>query len=113
MKTIDSLRRDLKKSYKRLGSWSRVGMEFRIGKAMAFRIAERNYEPKDIHIRMSLGLPAYVIKQVQICERCGKIHPQLKRCTARPAMWMRKVWDTPVEELRWRLDHREEFVDEV
>jgi hypothetical protein len=73
---------------------------------MAFRIALQGYEPKDLKIRSRLGLTS--MAPAPVCAKCGKVHVS-KRCTARPALWMRKVWDTPEAELRWRLENREEY----
>jgi hypothetical protein len=108
MATIGNVRRDLKKAYQRLGSWSRVASEFQINKGMAYRIVVQEYEPKDVKIRSRLGLSELVYGRAPVCPKCGVVHVS-RRCTARPAMWMRRVWDTPVGELKWRLENREEF----
>ena len=104
--TIGDVRRRLEKAYKRLGTWRAVGREFGLSSGMAFRIARREYEPKDVHIRAQLGLAA--MAPAPVCPKCGVVHVS-RRCTARPAMWMRRVWETPTSELRWRLENREEF----
>ncbi len=106
MVKIGDVSRRMEKAYKRLGTWRRVGEAFGISSGMAFRIARRGYEPKDAKIRAKLGLASYA--QAPVCEKCGVVHVS-RRCTARPALWMRRVWDTPTDELRWRLENREEY----
>ncbi|MBN1535213.1 MAG: hypothetical protein JW908_00670 [Anaerolineales bacterium] len=72
---IDTVRRKLKRAYRKLkkhGGWRAVGDEFGISGAMAFRIAERDYEPKNPTIRSKLGLPAYT--EVPVCPVCGEVH---------------------------------------
>lgn len=108
MDAIGNLRHRLERAYQRLGTWRRVGEAFGISGAMAFRVARRGYEPKDTLIRSRLGLASYA--KAPVCLKCGVVHVS-RRCTARPALWMKKVWDTPSEELRWRLVNREEFKD--
>lgn len=106
MASIGDVRQEIEKAYKRLGTWRAVGERFRISSGMAYRIARREYEPKDGKIRARLGLSSWGVAPV--CPKCGVVHVS-RRCTARPAMWMREVWNTPTQELRWRLENREEF----
>ena len=106
MASLGDVSQRLKKTYERLGTWRAVGEVYRISGGMAFRIALQGYEPKDLKIRSRLGLTS--MAPAPVCAKCGKVHVS-KRCTARPALWMRKVWDTPEAELRWRLENREEY----
>jgi len=46
--------------YDHLHSWRAVGLELEISGAMAWRVANQGYEPKDPEIRAKLGLPQIV-----------------------------------------------------
>ena len=105
MMKIDVIRQRLIKAYKRLGNWRTVGKEFGISGGMAFRIAQRDYEPRDPQIRARLGLESY--GKAPVCPRCGMVHVS-QRCTAKPKK-MGKVSEMPEAELRWRLENREEL----
>jgi len=69
---IRQIRRILKNEYKQTGNWRLVAKEFGISKAMAWRIANTDYDPKDAHIRARLGLPA--MRPAPVCPRCGRVH---------------------------------------
>ena len=51
----------LKRQYRELGSWREVGLANGVSGAMAWRIANRDYETKDPEIRKVLGLPRVII----------------------------------------------------
>jgi len=87
-------------------NWRQIGKVYRITGGMAYRIAnEQGYEPKDVHIRYILGLPALV--PAPVCEKCGEVH-LTKRCTRRRKSWLR--WrDLPSALLRHALENREEL----
>ena len=109
MKDIGTLRREVKKAYKRLGNWRKVAAEFGLSSGMAFRIARRKYEPKDAKIRSRLGLPAFVMTPV--CEKCGEVHLE-RRCAqevTRGSAPKRRWRDMTVEEVRWAFENRVEF----
>jgi len=107
MKTIGAVRREIKRAYKKLDNWRNVGAQFGIDGAMAWRIAEENYEPKDAKIRLVLDLPA--MGQAPVCPHCGQVHTT-KRCTAKPRKRrVRDLYDVPVDELRQWILGREEF----
>jgi hypothetical protein len=104
---IASLRKRLKKDYERLskeGGWREVGRRHGITGAMAHRIANSDYEPKEVHARFLLGLPALV--PAPVCEKCGDVH-LTKRCARRPlpTRWA----DYPIAQLRAAIDNREEL----
>lgn len=72
---MDSLKKRLRESYKchrNNGGWRAVGREFGITAAMAYRIVKDNYEPADLHIRHTLGLP--LIVPMPACPVCGIVH---------------------------------------
>lgn len=105
---ITSLRKKLIKDYRRYshkGGWRKVGSDYGISGAVAYRIANSDYEPRDPHIRARLGLPAYA--PAPVCVKCGNVHVT-KRCTRKqpPTRWS----DYPIDQLRAALDNREEFV---
>jgi len=77
-----------------------------ISGGMAHRIANRGYEPKDVHIRLQLGLPA--MGEAPVCERCGVVHVS-KRCTARRRPRWRDLWEVDVDVLRDALERRREW----
>ena len=109
MRDIGTIRREVKKAYKRLGKWRLVAAEFGLSCGMAFRIARRKYEPKDAKIRVRLGLPAFVMTPV--CARCGEVH-LARRCGAdtRVRPYSPKRWrDMTVKEVRWAFENRVEF----
>lgn len=107
MKTIRVIRRDIKKAYKQLDNWRAVGAQFGIDGAMAWRIVEEDYEPKDPVIRLVLGLPA--MGKAPVCPHCGQVHTT-KRCTARrPKRRIRDLFDVPVDELRRWIVERKEY----
>ena len=111
MKDIGTIRREVKKAYKRLRNWRKVAAEFGLSSGMAFRIARRKYEPKDPKIRSRLGLPAFVMTPV--CAKCGEVHLE-KRCargglthgSARTAPTKTRWRDMTVEEVRWAFENR-------
>lgn len=106
MKTLGSVRREIRKAYQKLRNWRAVGRRFGISEGMAWRIAnEAEYEPKDAHIRTRLGLPA--LEMAPACPRCGVVHVT-KRCTKR-GRTVRRLWDMPVGALRKMLEEREEW----
>jgi len=105
--TITQLRVSLQRAYIRHsndGGWRKVGDEYGITGAMAFRIANSDYEPKDPHILSTLGLPAYA--PAPVCPKCGKVHVT-KRCTVKkpPERWS----EYTVDQLRTALINREEW----
>jgi hypothetical protein len=104
---IVSLRKKLKKDYSRHsdgGGWREVGKAYGVSGAMAYRIANSDYEPKDPHARFLLGLPVFA--QAPVCSKCGEVHVA-KRCTRRkpPERWI----DYPVDQLRSAFENRAEF----
>ena len=110
MKDIGTLRREVKKAYKRLRNWRKVAAEFGLSSGMAFRIARRKYEPKDAKIRQRLGLPAFVMTPV--CVKCGEVHLE-RRCGKLPerSRSAPKKWrDMTVEEVRWAFENRVEIM---
>jgi hypothetical protein len=101
MVSIREVRSKLRKAHKRLKSWKLVGQEFEITKAMAFRIAEQNYEPKDVRIRLVLGLAAYA--PAPVCP----IHKIVHTGHCPRQRQYKDLYDMPTELLRWKLEHRE------
>ena len=113
MRKIDDVRRDLKKSYKRLKSWRLVGLEFGVSKAMAFRIATQRYEPKDRNIRRALGMEPIRTAPAPVCPECGEVHVT-KRCvkkrgTTETRRTRRNLFDYSIKALRRMLEEREEW----
>lgn len=76
---MSKIARAMKRAHKELGNWRAVGVAYGINGAMAFRIAERGYEPTRPDIRHRLGLPAMV--PVSCCPKCGGVHLK-SRCDA-------------------------------
>lgn len=109
MRKIGDVRRDLRIAYKRLKSWRLVGQEFGISKAMAFRIVEQQYEPKERDIRLALGLDPIRLAPAPVCPDCGRVHVS-KRCTAKKAIKRyESLFDLPVGVLRRMIEEREEW----
>lgn len=107
MAAIDRIRRELKRSYRRLkkhGGWRAVGDVHGITGGMAYKIAVYGQEPKDPHIRLVLGLPA--MAPAPVCERCGVVHVR-RRCPA--ARRARRWRDLPVDVLRAAIETRSDF----
>lgn len=105
MPSIQYIRRQLIKSHRKTQNWRTTAALFGLTSGTAFRIAERNYEPKDPHIRHALGLPALL--PAPACPRCGSVHVS-KRCT-RLIRERRRLIDIPVDELRRMIENREEI----
>jgi len=106
--SLSSVRRTLKKAYQEAagrGGWRKVGAQFGISPAMALRIANQKYEPKDPKIRVRLGLPARV--EVSACPVCGEVHVK-KNCPKR-VIRHRDLFAEDPEELRRALEERKEF----
>lgn len=59
------------------GGWRSIGTQFGVSGAMAFRIAIRGYDPKQMDIRARLGLPTSYLALA--CRRCGQVHTT-RRC---------------------------------
>jgi len=107
---IYTIRRNLKKAYRRLkkhGGWRAVGKAFGISGGMAFRIAEQDYEPRDPSIRARLRLPSLV--EVPACPVCGQVHIK-KGCPQSNANRQTKsIADWSIDRLKWALENREEM----
>ncbi len=54
--TLGNLARMLRKSHRETRSWASTGEAFGISKAMAYRIANENYDPAAPQVRARLGL---------------------------------------------------------
>ena len=108
-RTMDSVRREVQKSYRRLQNWRRVGAELGITCGMAWRIGVQGYEPKEGRIRVRRGLSAMGVAPA--CTRCGVVHVS-KKCTRSQVLrWRRDLWDWPVGELRRALENRQDLHD--
>ena len=104
MTTISILRRELNRFHQKVqrGGWRIVGAKFGISGGMAYRIAMQEYEPKSLHIRLALGLPA--LAPAPVCVKCGQVHTT-KRCTNQPKRY-RRLDEIPVDVLRQMLINR-------
>lgn len=102
--TIRTLRKSIQKTYNSGFNWRETASEFGVSPAMAYRIANSDYEPKDARIRHTLGLPA--LATVPACPVCGGVH-LLKSCPSkrRPP---RSLWDMSVKALKYAIENREE-----
>ena len=112
MATIQEIAAKLRDDYRELRSWNWVARENGISKGMAFRIALRDYEPKDSRIRHRLGLPVY--RPAPACNECGEVHTiegictkvtQIRIVRQRPRVY-RDWWAVPKKELRQMLEER-------
>lgn len=84
-----------------------MGKAFDITGAMAYRIVEQDYEPKDAVIRARLGLPAFV--EVPACPVCGQVHIK-KSCPISTNIRQPKpIAEWSVRRLKWALENREEI----
>jgi hypothetical protein len=114
---IFSLKKELLKCYESMAprSWNRVGNEYGITGAMAFRIAVKGYEPKDVVIRHRLGLPA--MRPAPACPTCGDVHVYNEACGARrvtivkaaapvaaPVIVVRQAAAPGKSRRRWKVD---------
>ena len=107
MNTIDMIRHDLEDAYKELKNWRKVGDEFGISEGMAWRIVNEGYEPKEVEIRMVLGLPA--LAMAPVCPYCGVVHVS-KRCPSKMRRRRyRKLSDMSDEEILWSFENRVEM----
>jgi len=104
MASMGAVRRRVQRCYEKAGNWRAVGAELGISGGMAYRIAVDGYEPKEVHIRVRLGLPA--MAPAPVCAKCGEVHVA-KRCTKRGRRGM-DLWELDGEVLRWMLEMREE-----
>jgi hypothetical protein len=102
-RTIEELRKILLNDHAMLGTWRKVAKKWREKPGTLGRIAVRDYEPKEAHLRTRLGLPAMV--PTPACAKCGDVHVS-KRCTRRVREY-RDLMGMPVEELRRRLEARQ------
>jgi|GEM_PF-7018711 len=57
--------------HKELKSWAKVAAIYGLNKALVWKVAKTNYEPKDPEIRSKLGFPE-VIKQVVYRSNLGR-----------------------------------------
>ena len=116
MSDIGTVRREMKKAYKKAKNWRAVGAQFGVGPGMAWRIVKQDYEPHEAQIRVRLGLPAMV--QAPACPICGKVHlkghpraipyrGQAHRCapTAGIGYW----FEVPMAEIRRAFEERKEM----
>jgi len=107
MRDIKALRREIKKAYQKVNNWRKVAYMFGISPAMAWRISEQNYEPKDAKIRLLLGLSA--MGEAPVCPYCGEVHVARGCPVRRKKRKVRSLFDVPVVELRRMIEEREEF----
>ena len=109
MKTIHTVRREIGRAYTRAEKdkrkWRVVAAQFGLTPAMAWRIVNQEYEPKEPHIRARLELPA--LAPAPVCPKCGDVHVT-KRCT-KAGTRVRRWRDLPTETLRILLDERTEM----
>ena len=63
--SIDQLRKQLRNEYSAL-TWEEVAFGYGVDKAVVYRIATSDYEPKDNAIRAKLHL-------APICQKCGEL----------------------------------------
>ena len=61
----------LLEDYRIEGSWLAVGRKYDVSSAMAWRVANEGYEPKDDEIRAKLGFPQ-IIKQMVYRDEHGR-----------------------------------------
>lgn len=100
--------RKLKAEYRRLGRWQSVADIYQVNPAVVWRLVnEENYEPKGYDERRRLGLDVFA--PAPVCPKCGVVHVT-KRCTKKPAQ-VADLFAMPADELRWRMEHREEIND--
>ena len=75
--TVSTVRQELAKKRPK-STWRRIGAEYGITGAMAYRIVNNNYEPRTTPIRAALGLPPML--PAPACAKCGRVHTTA-RCT--------------------------------
>lgn len=75
--TLEKVARRLRSERRKLGSWDEVARHYGLTKALVWRVAKQNYEPRRPEIRRALGLPVH--KLAPVCPMCGDIH-QLEVC---------------------------------
>jgi len=63
---------------------------FGVSPAMAWRISEQGYEPKDAKIRLLLGLSA--MGEAPVCPYCGEVHVA-RGCPVRRRRHVRSLFD--------------------
>lgn len=85
-------------------SWREVARKYDITPALAWRIANQEYEPKSPLIRRKLGLPAQALADT--CPTCGKVHVTT-RCPDQRKPKVIRLWEYTFGELRYKLDKRE------
>lgn len=96
VRTCDSLRRRLLSLYD--GStvkWRDVAAMPEFGGVAAGTLCSisKGYEPKSLHVRLALGLPAYM--STPVCPRCGVVHvrktcpPAQPSARRKPTNWKR------------------------
>ena len=64
--SIQRLREHLRIQYGNLCPWVKVAEKYGVDKAVVYRIATSDYEPKDNAIRTKLNL-------APICQKCGEL----------------------------------------
>lgn len=108
--TIIELRKMLLDDYNELGGgWRGVGKRWGVDHAVVYRIATQGYEPRSPKIRKQLGLA--IMQPAPVCLKCGVVHVT-KRCPSTRENH-RDLLSTPVNVIKWKLDHREEFANVV
>jgi hypothetical protein len=99
------LHRKIKKMRSQGFSWRFIGQTLGISSALAWKIAEQNYEPKNATLRMQLGYP--VLALAPVCPRCQIVHVA-RRCPRRSKRY-RSLFDIPTHILRRMLENREDL----
>ena len=59
----------VKALYDELHSWTEVGKELKVSPAMAWRVANQGYEPRDPEIRKRLGFPEIIVREAHRDEK--------------------------------------------
>jgi len=100
-RTIAQLRKLLLEDHEQLKTWREVAKKWKLPPGSLCRIAETNYEPRDPHLRHTLGLPTLI--PAPVCTIHGVVHT-MKRC---PRMRQyRDLFDVPTAVLREMLEQR-------
>lgn len=95
---LKRVQKKLRQQYHQVKSWRKVAREYdKSGNVLSgamIRMVALGYEPKRSDIRRALGLPIYVA--VQVCPRCGQVHPPRRRHVSSNPMLLKFIRETAV-----------------
>jgi hypothetical protein len=109
VKAYNKIRRAMRRALRRSGphgGYRAVASQFGVSAGMAYKIITEGYMPSEKSVCVPLGLPYKVA--VEVDPITGRVYLPAEIQVIKARIKRRRLEEMTPEELRWRLDHREE-----